>query len=94
MDSARGTGGVTMWLTNLTHKDLKALCRCQIFFEVADMEHALQFMRVIRICIVFGVHAGIDWKAISDKYFKKGFRTIQEPVEQISQGTKLFPRVS
>ncbi|KAD5802641.1 hypothetical protein E3N88_14001 [Mikania micrantha] len=47
------------------------LRRFQIFFEVADMEQALQFMTVIRICIVFGIHVGTDWKAISDKYFKK-----------------------
>ncbi|KAD3336934.1 hypothetical protein E3N88_32454 [Mikania micrantha] len=53
-----------MWLTNLSHNDVKALCRCQIFFEVSDMEQALQ--------LVFGIHAGSDWKAISDKYFKKG----------------------
>ncbi|KAD6118944.1 hypothetical protein E3N88_10215 [Mikania micrantha] len=60
-----------MWLTNLSHKDVIALYRHQIFFDVQDMEQALQFMRVIRICICLKVHAGADWKAISAKYFKK-----------------------
>ncbi|KAL8260088.1 hypothetical protein R6Q59_028041, partial [Mikania micrantha] len=36
-----------------------------------DMEQALQFMRVIRICICLKIHVGADWKAISEKYFKK-----------------------
>ncbi|KAL8230223.1 hypothetical protein R6Q57_000001 [Mikania cordata] len=60
-----------MWLTNLSHSDVKDLYRHQIFFDVQDMEQALQFMRVIRIWIVFRIHAGEDWKAISDKHFKK-----------------------
>ncbi|KAL8239559.1 hypothetical protein R6Q59_016126 [Mikania micrantha] len=36
-----------MWLTKLSHKDVIALYRHQIFFDLQDMEHALQFMRVI-----------------------------------------------
>ncbi|KAD3640039.1 hypothetical protein E3N88_29262 [Mikania micrantha] len=60
-----------MWLTNLSHKDVQALFRHQIFFDVQDMVQALQFMRVIRLCSIFKIHAGADWKAISEKYFKK-----------------------
>ncbi|KAD3067091.1 hypothetical protein E3N88_34971 [Mikania micrantha] len=60
-----------MWLTNLSHKDVQALFRNQIFFDVPDMVQALQFMRVIRLCSIFKIHAGADWKAISEKYFKK-----------------------
>ncbi|KAD0254409.1 hypothetical protein E3N88_44555 [Mikania micrantha] len=60
-----------MWLTNLSQKDVQALFRNQIFFDVPDMVQALQFMRVIRLCSIFKIHAGADWKAISAKYFKK-----------------------
>ncbi|KAD4385807.1 hypothetical protein E3N88_25976 [Mikania micrantha] len=60
-----------MWLTNLSHKDVQALFRNQIFFDVPDMVQALQFMRVIRLYSIFKIHAGVDWKAISEKYFKK-----------------------
>ncbi|KAL8257365.1 hypothetical protein R6Q59_029406 [Mikania micrantha] len=60
-----------MWLTNLSHTDVQALFRHQIFFDVQDMVQALQFMRVIRLCSIFKIHAGADWKDISAKYFKK-----------------------
>ncbi|KAD4180177.1 hypothetical protein E3N88_28768 [Mikania micrantha] len=30
-----------MWLTNLSLEDVKTLYRCQIFFDVGDMEQAL-----------------------------------------------------
>ncbi|KAD5802348.1 hypothetical protein E3N88_13708 [Mikania micrantha] len=60
-----------MWLTNLSHSNVKALYIHKIFFDAEDLELALQFMRVLRICMVFRIHAGTDWKAISDKYFKK-----------------------
>ncbi|KAD7477050.1 hypothetical protein E3N88_00186 [Mikania micrantha] len=60
-----------MWLTNLSHSDVNILYLHHIFFDVKDMEQALQFMRVIMIHMVFRIYAGSDWKAISDKYFKK-----------------------
>ncbi|KAD3337443.1 hypothetical protein E3N88_32963 [Mikania micrantha] len=60
-----------MWLTNLSHKDVQELFRHQIFFDVQDMVQALQFIRVIRLCSIFKIHAGAGWKAITEKYFKK-----------------------
>ncbi|KAC9313696.1 hypothetical protein E3N88_46000 [Mikania micrantha] len=59
-----------MWLTNLYEEDVKIPYRCQIFFDLGDMEQALQYMRVIRICFGFDIHAGSDWKALSQKFLK------------------------
>ncbi|KAL8205514.1 hypothetical protein R6Q57_009065, partial [Mikania cordata] len=64
-----------MWLTNLSHKDVLALHRHQIFFDVQDMEQALQFSRFIRMCACLRVHAGSDWKEISTKLKKKDTST-------------------
>ncbi|KAD2393222.1 hypothetical protein E3N88_40199 [Mikania micrantha] len=32
----------------------------------------LQFMRVIRLCFAFDIHAGSEWKALSEKFLKTG----------------------
>ncbi|KAD5802704.1 hypothetical protein E3N88_14064 [Mikania micrantha] len=31
-----------MWLTNLSSEDVKTLYKCQIFFEIGDMEEILE----------------------------------------------------
>ncbi|KAD2805358.1 hypothetical protein E3N88_38735 [Mikania micrantha] len=57
-----------MWLTNLSLEDVKTLYRCQILFEIGDMEQALQFKRVIG-------HASrlIFMSAMTEKLFQKSF---------------------
>ncbi|KAD3336922.1 hypothetical protein E3N88_32442 [Mikania micrantha] len=68
-----------MWLTNLPLEDVKTLYRCHIFFDVGDMEQALQFMRVIRLCFTFDMHAGSNWKSLSEKFLKTGADKYYQP---------------
>ena len=49
-----------MWLTNLSEDDVYTLYKCQIFFDVRDMDQALRYMRVIRVCFAHKIHAGIS----------------------------------
>jgi hypothetical protein len=47
-----------MWLINLSEEDIRCLYYNQILFNTEDIEQALQFQRVIRICFAFNIHAG------------------------------------
>ncbi|KAI3819500.1 hypothetical protein L1987_13340 [Smallanthus sonchifolius] len=54
-----------LWLTNLSEQDVTTLYKCQPFFEVEDIDQALQYVKVIRICFAFNIHAGVNWKTRS-----------------------------
>ncbi|KAI3814012.1 hypothetical protein L1987_18751 [Smallanthus sonchifolius] len=49
-----------LWLTNLSEQDVTTLYKYQPFFEVADIDQALQYVKVIRICFAFDIHAGVN----------------------------------
>jgi hypothetical protein len=57
-----------MWLCNLSKKDVDTLRKCQLFFEMDDMEQALQFKDVIRFCYGFELSSGVSWKEKAKKF--------------------------
>ncbi|KAI3814239.1 hypothetical protein L1987_18989 [Smallanthus sonchifolius] len=59
-----------LWLTNLSEQDVTTLYKCQPFFEVADIDQALQYVKVIRICFAFDIHAGVNWKTRTKEMLK------------------------
>jgi hypothetical protein len=57
-----------MWLVNLSETDIKTLYHAEFLYLAQDIEQALVYPRVIRVCYAFGVHSGSCW---SGKHFVK-----------------------
>jgi len=57
-----------MWLTNCSKDDVYTLYKTPIFYDISDMEQALQYRNVIRICFAYDIHSGSNWKEQSQKY--------------------------
>ena len=60
-----------MWLLNLSEEDIYILYKIEVFFELNDMDQALQFIRVIRLCFAYEIHASVNWKDKMKKFEKE-----------------------
>ncbi|MFS7905016.1 hypothetical protein Hanom_Chr01g00042801 [Helianthus anomalus] len=52
-----------MWLVNCSKKDIEWLFFNKIMFYEADKAHALQFQKLVTVCIEKDINSGHYWKS-------------------------------
>ena len=83
-----------MWLVNCSAKDIECLFIHKIRYSPADKEQALQFQRVVSLCVQKGINSENKWKSswwsLEEKMKKKSKRERERENQKMEENRGKF----